>query len=187
MSGARLLVAGAVIAALLQTVALAGMLWPRYRLLETGQEVVLQSAMVDPRDLFRGHYTRLNLTAGTPKFGEIGVTGDLGYGKPVFVELKPGEGGYWVASHLYADMPANPQNPVLQAEIRGPVPDKEGQTYRFAFPFDRFFAPKERALELEGESRERNLGVIIAVGQDGAGLIKGITIDGERIYSEKVF
>ena len=69
MSKARLLLGGTLLAALLQTVALAGMLWPRYQLLETGKEVVLQSAMVDPRDLFRGHYTRLNLTAGTPEFG----------------------------------------------------------------------------------------------------------------------
>jgi len=187
MSKARLLLGGTLLAALLQTVALAGMLWPRYQLLEAGKEVVLQSAMVDPRDLFRGHYTRLNLTAGTPEFGKIGVTGELEYGQPVFVELKQGDGEYWIASHLYAEMPEAPQGPILQARLNGPVPGKEGETYRLGFPFDRFFAPEKRALELQDLSGKRKLGVIIAVGSGGQGLIKGITIDGDRVYSEKVF
>ena len=59
--------------------------------------------------------------------------------------------------------------------------------YRISFPFDRYFAPKERALEIENIRSDGKLGVILVVSTDGTGYIKGLSIDGKRIYDEPLY
>ena len=185
---ARTFIIGAVIAAALQTVALGSILYDRISLLRSGREVVLQSALVDPRDLFRGHYVTLNLTAGVIEKDKVPVHGELAAREPVFVELVRGEDGFWVAAALHREYPADAADPVSRGPvIKGMVtsmPYEGSDVYRISFPFDRFFAPKSRAKELEAIRNDRKLGVIIALGDDGEGIIKGLSIDGERVYSE---
>ncbi|MDP5347464.1 MAG: GDYXXLXY domain-containing protein, partial [Paracoccaceae bacterium] len=53
----RWLVAAIIAVALVQTAALAKMVTDRAALLRDGTEVVLETGAIDPRDLFRGHYT----------------------------------------------------------------------------------------------------------------------------------
>src|SRR5262249_21760409 len=50
--------------ALAQTAVLAWMVVSRIQLLRSGREIVLSVAPVDPRDLFRGEYVRLDYVAG---------------------------------------------------------------------------------------------------------------------------
>ena len=57
-------IAAAVVVALLQSGALASMIYDRAQRIATGREVVLESRMRDPRDLFRGHFVTLNLDVG---------------------------------------------------------------------------------------------------------------------------
>lgn len=56
-----------------------------------------------------------------------------------------------------------------------------------SFPIDRYFAPKDRALELEGINRNGRMGVILALDDSGYGAIKGLMIDGQRIYEEPLY
>ena len=70
--------------------------------------------------------------------------------------------------------------PVVEAEYRG----KSNDEIRLSLPFDRYFAPKKRAQELEKFRRESRLGVVIALNDDGNGVIKGIMVDGDVIYDE---
>ncbi|MCF6320493.1 MAG: GDYXXLXY domain-containing protein [Rhizobiaceae bacterium] len=182
----RYFLLAALIAGSLQTIALGSIIYDRAQKLATGQEVLLQSMMRDPRDLFRGHYTRLNLEVGELKTGEITVVGKLSYGDDVYVELVKGEDIFWIAKTLYAQ---NPQRADI-ALIKGRIISRANRTtYRISFPFDRYFAAKDRALELEdiGRDGDRKLGVILALDGSGAGQIKGISIDDKLIYEEPLY
>ena len=183
------IIGGAVLAALLQSAALGKILWDRHSLLESGREVVLQSEMIDPRDLFRGHYVTLNLSVGALEEGTFTVDGELLTGEDIFVSLKPGTEGFWIAETLHAAMPENPDAPVLRGMLVSDrtVTGENAPRYVIRFPFDRYFADKARAKDLEKVRNDRKLGVIISVGENGEGAVKGISVDGELIYGEKVF
>ena len=180
---------GALLAVLLQSAALGKIIWDRHSLLENGREVVLQSAMVDPRDLFRGHYVTLNLSVGAMAEGTFTIDGELKTGEDIFVSLKPGEDGFWIADTLHAAMPENPSAPVLRGRLisERAVTGENGPRYVIRFPFDRYFADRKKAKDLEKVRNDRKLGVIISVGENGDGAVKGISVDGDLVYVDRVF
>lgn len=181
----RAFIVGALIAATLQTGILVKILYDRASLLSSGTEVVLQSRMVDPRDLFRGHYVWLQLTAGVIKNGDIEIAGDIKPSDTVFVELVKSDNGFWIASRMHKKFPENLGAAVLKGKV------SFGDTasdpiYRVRFPFDRYFAPKKRAKELEKIRNQGTLGVILALDGKGGGMVKGIQVDGVPIYNEPI-
>lgn len=180
---------GAVIAAILQTTALGKIIFDRAMQLQNGKEVVLQTQMRDPRDLFRGHYVTLNLSVGEVAEDKVEVNGEFKYKDPVFVALKKGEDEFWVAKAIYDKMPTGISDPVIKGKYQRAHKPK-GETvlrHRIRFPFDRFFAAKKRAKELEKVRRDQKLGVVLSVGDNGEALIKGISVEGEMIYNEPIW
>lgn len=174
----RNLILGVVLAVLVQTGMIGQMIWARAAILRDGTEVILQTGFVDPRDLFRGHYVRLNLTISRVSLDETTVPEGLEPDDPVWVSLSPDEEGFWQVAALHAAPPA--EGPAL----RGRLLSTYGGEARIRFPFDRYFAPELRAKELENLRREQRLGIVLAVTPDGVGAVKGITIDGTVIYDE---
>lgn len=179
---ARWLAAAIVVVALLQTAALGKMVTDRAALLRDGREVVLETGAIDPRDLFRGHYTILNLEITRIARDSVTVDPALEPDAPVYVSLTEGEDGYWRAQGLFA---APPQGAAPM--IRGRFEYVLAEQIILSFPFDRYFAPKERALELEALDRADRMGVVLALDGHGNGAIKGLMIDGERIYEEPLY
>lgn len=175
-------IAGAVAIALLQTAALAKMVTDRAALLRDGVEVVLETGAIDPRDLFRGHYTILNLEISRIPRDSVTVDPALSPGMPAYVTLREDPDGYWRAEGVFAAVPPGPA-PV----IRGTFAYESDQELLLSFPFDRYFAPEERALELEAFDRANRMGVILALDGSGYGAIKGLMIDGEMVYEEPLF
>ena len=190
----RNFVIGLVIAAILQTAALGWMIVNHHRELAAGKEVVLQSLMRDPRDFFRGHYTRLRLAVENLKAEETTFDKDLkrGQGYLTVEAAKP----YWRAVALSNKKPdAGIFLKVQIRSIRKPrkkdnVPkelENKIQSVRISTGFTRYYAPKQQALYLEKINRDSKLGIILSVLDNGVGKIKGITIDGELLYDESVF
>lgn len=175
----RFIVIGAIVAVAVQTYFAAGFIWQRAQLLKTGQEVLLDTGFIDPRDLFRGHYVRLRLSieqvpdsVAMPKF-------EAGEMKKIFAKLKKGEDGFWVVESVHKTPQAAGGGPIIAGEFR--------YNRRIDFPIDRYFAPKEEALNLEALRRDRKLGIAVALSQTGQAAIKGIVVDGEAIYDEPLF
>lgn len=179
---ARWLIAGIVAIALLQTAALGKMVTDRAALLRDGVEVVLETGAIDPRDLFRGHFTILNLAITRLDRGDITFDPALEPGAPAYATLAEGADGYWQATGLFATRPDGPA-PVIQ----GVFEYESGAQVFLSFPFDRYFAPRDRALELEALDRADRMGVILALDGKGNGAIKGLLIDGARVYEEPLF
>lgn len=183
----RWFIGGALIAAVLQTGALGKIIYDRAELIRNGTEVVLQSGMVDPRDLFRGHYVVLNLTIGRLPANDVKVVGELEYKDDVFLSLKKGEEEFWIADTLYGEFPSDVSGPVIRGEYQSTRSPSSIQNHRIRFPVDRFYAEKSRAKDLEKVRRDRNLGVVIALDGKGNAAIKGISVEGELIYNEPVW
>lgn len=180
---------GVLVVASLQTAALGKIIFDRAQIIRTGKEVVLKTQFVDPRDLFRGHYVILDFEIEEVSADGVEISGPIDYYDPVFIELKEGKGGFFEPVWVSRTQPQNPTGPVMLGEAffsygEGEVKDT---VLDLRFPFDRYFAPKLRAVELENLRREERLGVIIALDGDGNGVIKGLTIDGKKIYDEPLF
>ncbi|KNG94349.1 GDYXXLXY domain-containing protein [Pseudaestuariivita atlantica] len=177
-----MLIGGIAVAAALQTAALAKMITDRAALIRDGQEVVLETGMVDPRDLFRGHYVTLDLVISRLDTGAVTVTGDLTPDEPVWAILAEGEDGFWRPTEVTTTRPAT-DAPVLQGTFRYAAPDQ----ILIDFPFGRYYAPKDRAQELEVVRNDRALGLIVALDPEGHGAIKGVTVNGEPVYLEPLY
>jgi uncharacterized membrane-anchored protein len=183
----RYLFAAILVTAILQTAWVAKMITDRAAILRNGTEVMLETGFVDPRDLFRGHYVRLNLKisrlrgALAPSF----ILPDVG--QPIWVSLEKGEDGFW--QPVTTDVNA-PQGAV---SLRGTFQSRSGggqisdRQINIDFPFDRYFAPEARALELEDLRQDQRLGIVLAVMPNGTAAVKGIVIDGEPIYDEPLY
>lgn len=178
----RWLLGGIVAAALLQTAALAKMVTDRAALLRDGREVVLETAAIDPRDLFRGHYTILNLEITRIPRPLVPIDADLAEGATIFVALAEGDDGFWRALSVTA-APPDADAPF----IRGTFVYDGVDEVALRFPIDRYFAPQERALELEAIDRAGRMGVILALDAQGNGAIKGLMIDGARLYDPPLY
>ncbi len=186
MMGMRTYAIAAVIVAICQSLAIAGMLATHNQMLTTGKEVVIQSAFVDPRSLFRGHYVIINLRPGDLTKSAIESDGPFKPRETVFVELVRQEGIYWVAKKLWRSVPKATTNPVIKGTMMWD-PKTDSQPYRIRFPFDRYFAPRTRAKALEKIQAGQKLGVVLSLQDDGTGLIKGLMVDGQLVYDESVF
>lgn len=181
----RFLIIGTVLIALLQTGVLAKIVTDRAAALNAGQEVVLETDFVDPRDLFRGHYTVLNFEIETIDKSTVEIVGDYTYSTPIYIELDT-SGEFAQAKRLTPTPPTDATGPVLKAAVQN-FGSNENTSLSLNLPFTRFYADKTRALDLQNMQRERKLGVILSVTDDGTAMIKGVTIEGEKIYEEPLY
>ena len=184
----RFLIPAAILAAIVQTGLVGKMITDRAALLQGGTEVWLRTTFVDPRDLLRGHYVVLNLEIERIDTARVDGTQfdpkeNRGYRPPVWISLEQGEDGFWQPRKLWAQRPEDASLTVIKGEFLG----HNNRIYRIDFPFDQYFAPYERAQELEHLRQENKLGVVIALGPDGTGAIKGLVVDGVSVYDEPLF
>jgi uncharacterized membrane-anchored protein len=144
------------------TIALASMVWSRARLLESGAEIVLKTAPVDPRDLLLGYYAQLGYDISTIRLdnlkeGNPAVIGDgFHVNEAVYVRLRADDSGYWSPVALYRRMPAPVSRSVV---IRGIVTANACQSQLeesqppcqvgLRYGIEKFFAPQEKAQAIE--------------------------------------
>lgn len=189
MSGRKLVVA-ALVVALAQIGFLSWIILSRAAVLREGKEVLLKVEPIDPRDLLRGDYVRLNyeirdvpvdIVTNAPS--EEFLTEEA----PVFVRLSKGEDGYWRPDSASLGQPASsPQ--AGEVDIRGTVSKgwriKPGGSLNVKYGIDRYYVPEGEGRAIEADMRERPFAILAAVGRDGTAQIKAL-MDGQTIlYAE---
>lgn len=137
----------------------------------TGQEIKLKIGPVDPRSLFRGNYARLryeisNITAEdinrlkTPRHGEI-----------IYIKLKAEANGLYAYDGVSFTKPKN------GVYIRGRVQTNRGRgragNYQIKYGIEAYFAPKEKALQIERELRNKGI-VKVMVAKNGKATLKEV-------------
>lgn len=166
--------------ALLQTAALAAMAGDRIWLLKTGREVVVPVEPVDPRSLFRGDYVRLgfSFTGSIPEPVERSETPET-----IYVTLETAADGRVLYKRVSATHPGRSADNefVLRAERR------HFGWPRVRFGFESYFVPEGKGLALEKLVATSKLSVVLAVDGRGRAAIKGLMIDGKKVYDEQVW
>ena len=142
--------------------------------LRTGQEVLLKTTPVDPRDLFRGDYVVLrydisNIDSGTV----VAERTDFKSGDRVYVGLGIKE-KYAVATNIYSTPPKDGLN------IKGTLKDVGSNSFNVEYGIESYFVP-----EGEGKTIERQLGrsvdVKVSIDKSGNAVIKALLIDGQEV------
>ena len=152
-----------------------------------GEPLRLRVQPVDPRDLFRGNYARLDYDL-SPLPMELGE-GFFERGDVVYVQLtEAGEDG-WRAASIHSRPPA--EKPFLRARIKrvstgeyreftGTGEDGEPQyerlsltgAYHLRYGIEAWFAPKLKAQQLERDLRQGGWAVISVADSGRAALVK---------------
>ena len=149
-----------------------GSVWPLW----TGEEVRLEIAPVDPRSMFRGNYARLAYTVASvdSKLFE-GSEEMLRKGEVVYVFVEEGEGEVWHATRVQLEQPLSGLF-MRGRMIRAWSHDEQPLQIRYGI--EAWFAPKEKALEIEAAARrsqgegERAYAVIAVSGSGRAALAR---------------
>ena len=189
MIAGRWLVAVAAAVAAVQIGFLASMIAGRAAILRNGQEIVLRSSPVDPRDLLRGDYVVLSYNVSSipvSLFAEARPLREDVQDRTVFVRLREGDGGIWHATAARYGQP--PEQPPVEGEV-----DVKGTTRSTWFEatssisvdygIERFYVPEGegRAIETAGWTGDgTDFRMRVAVAADGAAQIKSFH-DGDRL------
>lgn len=176
-----------IIVAGLQTLVLGYMVWDRASLIATGHEVTLDVAPVDPRSLFRGDYVILNYRSISQLDATLLAEAPQ-KDQSLYVTLRPVPSGAWVpVAAAYTRPSSLPSGDVV---IQGRIDDVWQQTLRqparlrVRYGIESYFVPEGTGQDLEDKVRGGTMKVIVAVGASGDSAIKGLEIDGKRIYDE---
>jgi uncharacterized membrane-anchored protein len=143
---------------------IAGFILIKEYTLNTGQEVLLKTRPIDPRDMFRGDYVILGYTLGI-----VNVSG-FESGDKVYVGLKIDEEGYGESIGIH-------KNPPDGLFIKGTVQDAFGGP-RVEYGIESYFVPEGQGKKIE---RNRNLVGKVVIDKYGNSVLKAILIDGEEV------
>jgi len=188
------LVLRALAVALVLSGTLAWMIVDRARLLQTGREIVLKTEPMDPRDIFRGHYARLNYEISRiPRSlvedlrPDTRATG----GSAIHVILAPGEDGFWhpVRARLSPPRTIAPGRVMLKGRLKWSLNGPGSGDIAVDYGIERYYASRKRALEVERLGRDRKvpMGVIVRVSPTGKAAIAGLMIEGRKAYEEPLW
>jgi uncharacterized membrane-anchored protein len=175
---------------LLQTAALVGMVAIKQRTLATGTPILLETAPIDPRSLFRGDYVRLNYVISSLKYAEVGGNSDFERHDAVYVVLQEGE-KFWEPVSVHHEMPPHGDDAVV---VRGEVEwtgiwdggeERDGINVRYGI--ESYFVPEGEGIALERPEEGEEVSLLVAVDDNGVAAIKAVLVNGEVRYEEKLF
>jgi uncharacterized membrane-anchored protein len=163
--------------AVLQTAALGAMVGDRIWLMRTGREVVVPVEPVDPRSLFRGDYVRLGFrfARAIPEASEQVIASET-----IYVTLEKATDG----SVAYKSVQKSHPGSVADNQFVLRATRNHRGWPRVRFGFESYFVPEGRGVELEKLATTSKLAVVLAVDGRGRAAIKGLVIDGKKVYDE---
>ena len=175
---------GIAVVTVAQIAVLSWMVWDRVHLLSSGREIVLEVVPVDPRSLFRGDYVILNYDISRVQI----PLKRLHRGSVVYATVQKTNDGKWKLLAAGTERPEKlgPDHVVLKGRVRHASPRRSG----FAavnYGIESFFVPEGKGRKLEKLRGKKKLAALIAVDESGNAALKGLIVDGERVYEEPLF
>jgi uncharacterized membrane-anchored protein len=137
--------------------------------LRTGNEVLLRTIPVDPRDLFRGDYVILRYDVNNmDSYAE-----DIDSGDTVYVSLNVDKDNIGSFAGISKEIPADGNF------VKGSVTNKNGNRLTVEYGIESYFVPEGKGREIE-----HNMGEIytkVALDKYGNAVIKTLILDGKEI------
>jgi uncharacterized membrane-anchored protein len=171
--------------ALLQSAALAWMIYDRINLLETGKEIVLDIVPVDPRSLFRGDYVILSYGISRLELNSLAGDTNFKQGSPAFLTIRKPSNAAWQPVSITKIYPQQVEKG--HVVLRGKVKSGWQKTIRVHYGIENYFVQEGHVKVLEQQVRERKLQVLVAIRDNGEAAIKGLLVGGKLKYKESLF
>lgn len=186
---ARRIWISAILMAALQTLIIGYVVVERAMILETGTEVVLKTAPVDPRDLLRGDYVTLNYDISrVPAKTLVGPIPADGGEKTLFVRLASQPDGMWtIAESSFASLPEKDGTVVIRSLPFNYYPVEPDQAFSVQYGIERYYVPEGEGHTVEQERTNGRITVAVRVGGTGVAQIRTLMLDGKAIYSEPLY
>jgi len=154
---------------------LAGMVLMKEFTLRTGQDILLKTVPVDPRDLFRGDYVVLAYEISTLDLTQLPADrSSFAPGDRVYVAVVP-HGRYHVAARVDSQPPEG-QGVFLKGQVRSVA----GRSLRMEYGIESYFVPEGKGRVLE-QARGTHLDVKASVDRFGHAVIKGLLLEGKEV------
>lgn len=159
----------------------------------TGEEIILRTRPVDPRDILRGNYVALDYEVERVHLPDLPTSADpSGWkaGDDLYLMLRP-DGVSWKPVALARQrVKGEPSDVALRAkyvrreDFGGVTEPGKNMPVDILLDIgvDHYYAAEKAAKQIEADAREAPLDVILSVGADGHAAIKGLVINGEKRY-----
>lgn len=167
----RKLVAALIAAIVFQLLVLTGMYVSAALPLWTGTEIRIKTIPVDPRSMFRGNYARLRYDISRLEVEKFSDNSELRNGEVVYVALKPGGDGLYQYADITLKKPG--RGIFLRGRIESRRYEENVSYFRIKYGIEAFFAPKEKALQLESDLRDGGVAVLM-VSSGGKARLKDV-------------
>lgn len=194
MNAPRRILVGTIIAFLLQTLMLGGMIARHVYALRSGETLILNAEPIDPRHPFLGHYLALRFPISRISETMLQETG-AAFGQVVYVALDKATNETWRVAELHPTMPVfSPEYPAIRGRIVGgrvdPLSELDGQSpdYEIRYGIEQYYLPERNANAMEKNLATGALQVEASVSPStGHAFIKRILVNGEPVYQDPLF
>jgi uncharacterized membrane-anchored protein len=179
----------AIILALLQTAIIGYTIESHASILQSGTEVVLKTAPIDPRDLLRGDYVILNYEISSVPASTIvgGLPKEAGE-QVLSVRLHKDPDGFWrIAESSFGSLEAKPDTVVLKSQPFQYYPGDSEQTFRVEYGIERYYVPEGEGAKLETARSDGQLSIAARISGDGQAQIRTLLLDGQPVYEEPLY
>ena len=188
------------VVAALQVGALVWMIADRAMILNSGTEVTLKVAPVDPRDFFRGDYVVLSYDISSLKVPEGTPAAAIRPNEDVFVRVAPGPDGLAEVRGVFPQRPSG-DGTVLRGRLITSFGERQvtGQdqsegcgaeicvTLRVDYGINQYFVPEGKGREIERITGYGRVNIVAAVAPSGEMAIKRLLVDGSPVYDEPLW
>lgn len=140
----------------------------------TGQEVLLKTLPVDPRDLFRGDYVVLRYEMSRVDTSTLAGSPVFIANEAVYAEIEKDSDGYGVLRSLSKEQPKG------KLFMKGVVRYANGTNIQIEYGIESYFIPAGKGHVIE-EKRGKGVDAKVAVDGFGNSIIKTLLIDGKEI------
>ena len=154
----------------LQIVFLLSLIGTKIFTLQIGEQILLEVVPIDPRDIFRGEYARLNYKISTVSLPEINKIRE---NQIVYVTLRKGE-KYWEVAGTGTEKPVLKGSEVF-------IAGKKRWGNRVEYGIESYYVPEGKAVEIERVRQSAKVSVEVSVDRFGNSAINRIFIDDKPI------
>ena len=144
--------------------------------LRTGQEVLLGTMPVDPRDLFRGDYVILDYEISNVNLNSVSSDRtDFKPGDRIYVTLSVDNENYALASGVYSVIPQD------DLFIRGIVKNIRNNHVAIEYGIESYFVPEGEGREIERQIWRGDVDAKVVIDKQGRAVIKTLFIGGQEV------
>ncbi|KAA0689818.1 hypothetical protein DTW90_30430 [Neorhizobium sp. P12A] len=179
----------AVVMAALQTIAIGYVIESRASILESGSEVLLKTAPVDPRDLLRGDYVTLNYDISrVPASTVVGGMPTEAGERTLWVRLQKQGDGFWgIAESSFSPLQPKPDTVLIESLPFNYYPVEADQSFQVDYGIERFYVPEGKGHDIETVRTDGRVSVAARISGGGEAQIRTLMIDGKPVYEEPLY